>query len=81
MYMISKGQDIFNSQDPPKEQERSSRRNNCNSRIRRQLTDSRIRHHFFTNREANDWNCLHKAIMDKENINLLKNSIDKYFNF
>jgi hypothetical protein len=40
-------------------------------RIRRQLTQSRNRYHLFTNRFANDWNCIPQEIIDEENINIL----------
>nr|XP_047141010.1 uncharacterized protein LOC124816050 [Hydra vulgaris] len=81
MYKISKGKDIVNFHHPPLnfELERSSRSNNC--RIRRQFTKSRIRHHFFTNRVINDWNSLPQWILDKDNLNIFKNSIDNYFGF
>nr|XP_012557654.2 uncharacterized protein LOC105844971 [Hydra vulgaris] len=81
MYKISKGKDIVNFYHPPLnfELERSSRSNNC--RIRRQFTKSRIRHHFFTNRVINDWNSLPQWILDKDNLNIFKNSNDNYFGF
>ena len=81
MYKISKGKDIVNFHHPPKrfEHKQSSRRNNF--RIRRQLINSRIRHHFFRNRVSIDWNCLSQEIIDKDNINSFKNSIDKLFSF
>jgi hypothetical protein len=81
MYKIAKGKDIVNFHYPPKrfEHKQASRRNNF--RIRRQLTNSRIRHHFFTNRVSIDWNCLSQEIIDVDNINIFKNSIDKLFNF
>ncbi len=46
MYKITKRKDIVNIHHPPKsfDHQLSSRRNNC--RLRRQLTKSRIRHHF-----------------------------------
>ena len=73
--------DIVNFHHPPKsfDHQLSSRRNNC--RLRRQLTKSRIRHHFFTNRVSSDWNCLSQEIIDTDNINIFKNAIDKIFNF
>ena len=81
MYKISKGKDIVNFHHPPKrfEHKQSSRRNNF--RIRRQLINSRIRHHFFRNRVSIDWNCLSQEIIDVDNINIFKNSINKHFNF
>ena len=81
MYKIKKRKDIVNFHHPPKsfDHQLSSRRNNC--RIRRQLTKSRIRHHFFTNRVSSDWNCLSQEIIDTDNINIFKNAIDKIFNF
>ena len=81
MYKISKGKDIVNFHHPPKkfDNQQSTRRNNC--RIRRQITNSRIRHHYFTNRVSTDWNCLSQEIIDKDNINSFKNSIDKLFSF
>ncbi len=73
--------DIVNFHHPPKsfDHHLSTRRNNC--RIRSQLTKSRIRHHFFTNRVSSDWNCLSQEIIDTDNINIFKNAIDKIFNF
>ena len=81
MYKISKGKYTVNFHHPPKkfDNQQSTRRNNC--RIRRQITNSRIRHHYFTNRVSTDWNCLSQEIIDKDNINTFKNSIDKLFSF
>jgi hypothetical protein len=77
MFKIVKGKDKVNFHFQPQKFELDLGRGRHDERIRMQLTKSRIRHHFFTNRVVNDWN----SLTDKDNINLFKNSIDKHFSF
>jgi len=81
MFKIVKGKDNFNYHYQPQKFELDLGRGRHDERIRMQLTKLRIRNHFFTNRVANDWNSLTQEIIDKDNINLFKNSIDKHFSF
>jgi hypothetical protein len=68
---------IINFHHPPQrfDHQQSSGRNNCS--MRRQKNNSRIRHHFLTDRVSTDWNCLSQEIIDTDNINIFKNVIDK----
>ena len=81
MYKMSKGFDLINLHHPPDKfsNERESRRHSeC---IRRQLTHSRHRYNFFTNRVTGDWNGLTQEIIDSTTINQFKNRIDRHFCF
>ena len=40
-----------------------------------------IRHNFFTNRVARDWNNLTQEIVESANVNQFKNRINKHFKF
>ena len=40
-----------------------------------------IRHNFFTNTVANDWNVLTQETIDSSSVNQFKNQIDKQFKF
>ena len=81
MYKMNNRIDLINLHHPPDEFQtiRESRRRSFS--IRRQLTKTRHRYHYFTNRVAKNWNCLTQKIVDLKNTNLFKNGIDKYFGF
>jgi len=38
-----------------------------------------VQKHFFTQRIANDWNCLPQKVVDATCINIFKRSLDKYY--
>ena len=59
-----------------------------NLKIHRELVNTQnnckyntIRHNFFTNRVANDWNVLTKETINSTSVNQFKNHIDKQFKF
>jgi hypothetical protein len=69
----------LNWHNPPRliNSERESRLHNL--RVERQLTSSRIRYDFLTNRIAHQWNSLSQTTVDIVDVNNLKNAIDPIF--
>jgi ribonuclease P/MRP protein subunit RPP40 len=78
MYKVLNGLDAIKWHNPQEFVEESITRGH-NKRIRKQIVKrANVRYQFFTNRITNNWNKLPQETIDSKNINLFKNSFDKF---
>ena len=88
MFKLVKNIDLIDLHNPIKFFNSDGRTRGHNLKILRDIVNKQnnckfntIRHNFFTNRVANDWNDLTQEIIESTNVNQFKNRIDKHFNF
>ena len=88
MFKLAKNIDEINLHNPVQYFNVDGRARGHTLKIHRELVNKQnnckfntIRHNFFTNRVANDWNILSQEAIDSTSVNQFKNHIDKQFNF
>ncbi len=88
MFKLVKNIDEINLHNPVQYFNVDGRARGHTLKIHRELVNKQnnckfntIRHNFFTNRVANDWNILTQEAIDSTSVNQFKNHIDKQFNF
>ena len=88
MFKLVKNIDEINFHNQIQYSNENGRVRGHNFKIHRELVNTQnnckyntIRHNFFTNRVANDWNVLTQETIDSSSLNQFKNHIDKQFKF